>query len=145
MSWGVNRLHLITNILLVFLTFFITSCASKYVESDSDPVLRVKGSLIQNEKVRHNASVVRTKIMANWTRPEGAEKGMFAKLRILMARDGRVISVELVDSSGYEKFDRNAIEAVHKSSPLEELARIEAQIYEKYFKSFVLLFQPEDL
>ena len=48
----------------------------------------------------------------------GMPAGITCKLRVQLAADGQVLSVNVTQSSGNEIFDRRAITAVQKSSPL---------------------------
>ncbi|VFM95187.1 MAG: Cell division and transport-associated protein TolA [Candidatus Kentron sp. G] len=54
----------------------------------------------------------------NWIRPPGAAKGLKCKLKVTQTQDGRVLDVSITVSSGNPGFDRSAVAAVFKASPL---------------------------
>jgi len=49
----------------------------------------------------------------------------------------------LIESSGYEVFDRSALAAVRKARKFKVPS--DTSLFEKQFRSFTLLFKPEDL
>jgi TonB family protein len=56
------------------------------------------------------------RIKRNWTPPRGAESRR-VRLLFYLARDGRVVKIDVADSSGNEDTDRAAIDAVQASAP----------------------------
>lgn len=63
-------------------------------------------------------------------------------VKIKLTDEGEVISVQIVTSSGHELFDRAAVLAVKKSSPLP--MPTEKHIV-KQFKEFLLRYEPQTL
>jgi len=61
---------------------------------------------------------IKSAVEGNWTRPQGAEKGLQCKLKVTQTPDGRVLDVSVTHSSGNGAFDRSAVAAVFKASPL---------------------------
>nr|VFJ51419.1 MAG: colicin import membrane protein [Candidatus Kentron sp. DK]VFJ64004.1 MAG: colicin import membrane protein [Candidatus Kentron sp. DK] len=61
---------------------------------------------------------IKSAVEGNWTRPPGAKKGLKCKLKVTQTPDGRVLDVSITDSSGNAAFDRSAVAAVYKASPL---------------------------
>ena len=68
---------------------------------------------------------------------------MSARLQVELIPTGEVISVTVVDSSGNTAFDRSAEHAVRKAGRFDVPA--ENALFEKHFRRFYFLFQPEDL
>jgi len=56
---------------------------------------------------------------------------------------GDVVSVTITASSGNAAFDRSAEQAVRRAGKFD--VPEENAIFERYFRSFYFLFQPEDL
>ncbi len=82
-------------------------------------------------------------IVANWSRPPSARKGMQARLQVELVPTGDVVAVMLIESSGSSAFDRSAEAAVRKARRFE--VPEESAVFEKHFRRFNLLFKPEDL
>ncbi len=82
-------------------------------------------------------------IVANWSRPPSARNDMEARLRVELIPTGEVVSVSVISSSGNSAFDRSAQAAVRKARRFEVPGEI--RLFERHFRSFVLLFKPRDL
>lgn len=81
-------------------------------------------------------------ISQHWLIPAGVNKKLQCKLKIQLAPDGRVQTVNLLASSGDTSLDRSAIAAVYKASPLP--LPPQADLY-KDFKTITLLVTPKDV
>jgi len=90
-------------------------------------------------------SVIDERVSANWSRPPSARNGMSALLRIQLVPTGRVVGVEVIESSGDAAFDRSAEQAVNKAESFPELKSLPNRVFEKNFRVFNLNFEPEDL
>lgn len=62
--------------------------------------------------------LIRQKIRRNWNRPPTAEDDVATTVNVTLSRNGEVIAVRVVRSSGNLVFDRSAENAVLKASPL---------------------------
>ena len=82
-------------------------------------------------------------VVANWSRPPSARNDMEARLRVELIPTGEVVSVTVLSSSGNTAFDRSAEAAVRKARRFEVPS--ETRLFEQQFRSFVLLFKPQDL
>ena len=82
-------------------------------------------------------------VVANWSRPPSARNDMEAQLRVELIPTGEVVSVTVISSSGNSAFDRSAEAAVHKARRFD--VPPETRLFERHFRSFVLLFKPQDL
>jgi len=82
-------------------------------------------------------------LVANWSRPPSARNGMSATIRVELFPNGELNTVSLIESSGYEVFDRSALAAVRKARKFKVPS--DTSLFEKQFRSFTLLFKPEDL
>lgn len=86
---------------------------------------------------------IRAKIVANWSRPASARNGMKVTLRVELVPTGEVTAVSLVASSGDTAFDRSAETAVRRAGQFE--VPDDTAVFERRFRRFNLLFNPEDL
>ena len=82
-------------------------------------------------------------VVANWSRPPSARNDMEAHLQVELIPTGEVVSVTVISSSGNSAFDRSAQSAVRKARRFEVPSEI--GLFERHFRSFVLLFKPQDL
>ena len=86
---------------------------------------------------------IRRAIIRQWSRPPSARNGMQARLEIMLAPTGELLSVALLDSSGNSAFDRSAEQAVHRVRRFEVPG--DRRLFEAEFRRFTMLFRPEDL
>jgi colicin import membrane protein len=101
---------------------------------------------IENQQiVMSYASWISERVGNSWSRPPSARSGMIVKLRVNLVPTGRVVSVDVVESSGDEAFDRSAVQAVHKAEPYSRLAELESDLFDEQFRQFVFIFNPQDL
>ena len=82
-------------------------------------------------------------VRKNWSRPPSARNGMSARLLVELIPTGEVISVTVVEGSGNAAFDQAAEQAVRQARRFA-VPDDNAQ-FERYFRRFYFLFQPEDL
>ena len=82
-------------------------------------------------------------VRQNWSRPPSARNGMSARLLVELIPTGEVISVAVVEGSGNAAFDQAAEQAVRQARRFP-VPDNNAQ-FERYFRRFYFLFQPEDL
>ncbi len=98
----------------------------------------------ENEALSYK-QVIFNKVRDNWSRPPSARTGMKCELLIEIVPTGRVVSVTVVKSSGNGAFDRSAEQAVRKAESFPELKKMSPQTFEKYYRRFHLIFNPQDL
>ena len=83
------------------------------------------------------------RIVTNWSRPPSARNGMKARVLVDLIPTGEVVGVTIVESSGNGAFDQSVEAAVRKARRFQ--VPEENAIFERYFRRFSVLFQPEDL
>jgi len=81
----------------------------------------------------------------HWSRPPSARRGMTCELQLQLIPTGEVVSVSVSKGSGNGAFDRSAEQAVKKLGRFESLADMPPALFERYFRQFTLLFDPQDL
>jgi colicin import membrane protein len=82
-------------------------------------------------------------IVAHWSRPPSARNEMAAGILVELFPTGDLNTVSLLDSSGSAPFDRSALAAVRKARRFE--VPQDSEVFEAQFRTFRLLFKPEDL
>ncbi len=82
-------------------------------------------------------------VRQNWSRPPSARNGMSAKLLVELIPTGELVAVSIVESSGNAAFDRSAEQAVRRARRFE--VPEDNGVFERHFRRFYFLFQPEDL
>lgn len=100
-------------------------------------------AVTDDEKAMAYVSQIRREIIQKWSRPPSARNGMETLLRVRLIPTGEVIDVKVEDSSGNDAFDRSAIQAVRKAERF--VVPRDALRFERDFRSFTVLFRPEDL
>ncbi len=91
------------------------------------------------------AAMIKRTVESYWNRPPSARKDMQVELAIRLVPTGDVVGVEVIRSSGNTSFDRSAVLAVRKAGRFPELKDMPADVFDEYFRSFTLVFKPEDL
>ncbi len=111
-------------------------------------LLAEQGMLMEEEyatEAQSYAAKFRQRVEQNWSRPPSARTGMRCVLAIQLVPTGRVVSVNVAESSGNPAFDRSAIQAVKKVEIFPEAKEMSTEVFERYYRTFKLLFDPQDL
>lgn len=120
---------------------------SQLAEADLEQAMQEESQNLQTgteEMVAQSYQVgIYNLVRQNWSRPPSARNGMQARLLVELIPTGDVVSVTIVESSGNSAFDRSAEQAVRRAAKFE--VPKENAIFERYFRRFYFLFQPEDL
>ncbi len=90
-------------------------------------------------------ALIRDSIEFNWSVPPSARNGMTVVLKIQLVPTGEVVAVNILQSSGNDAYDRSAEQAVRKTKRFTEIKQMPLDLFEREFRSFNLLFRPEDL
>ena len=70
---------------------------------------------------------------------------MSALVRLRLVPTGEVVGITFVQRSGNDIFDRSVEQAVERAGRFPELQELENAVFERNFRTFDLLFRPEDL
>ena len=100
-------------------------------------------AVTDDEKAQAYVAQIQREMIQNWSRPPSARNGMQAIVRVRLVPTGEVVNVEVEESSGNNAFDRSVIQAVQKSGRF--LVPADSRQFERNFRSFTVLFRPEDL
>ena len=81
-------------------------------------------------------------IEAAWLKPKNIQDGLVCDLRIQINKNGRIINVSLLRSSGNIRFDNSAIKAVKRVETFNFFSIMDTKIYQSNFKNIMLTFNP---
>ncbi len=96
-----------------------------------------RAQTLQSETARYIA-IIRQKVEDNWLRPPGSEV-LSCQVLVRVMPTGEVFDAKVVQSSGSSAFDRSALAAVQKASPLP--VPTDAELFES-FRELNLPFRP---
>jgi colicin import membrane protein len=77
-----------------------------------------------------------------WVKPKNIQDGLVCDLRLVVNRNGRIISVSLIKSSGNIRFDNSAMKAVNRVESFNFYNKIPNNLYADNFKKIVITFNP---
>ena len=99
----------------------------------------------ENLIVAEYAGIIRKIISQNWQIPPSARNGMSAVVRLQLVPTGEMVAVNIVQPSGDDVFDRSVLQAVERADRFPELQDLDNAVFERNFRTFTLVFRPEDL
>lgn len=82
-------------------------------------------------------------IQSAWIKPKNIQDGLICDLRMTINKNGRVIKVDLIKSSGNIRFDNSAIKAVNRVETFNFFDRLDISIYQDNFRNVTLTFNPQ--
>ena len=80
---------------------------------------------------------IQSSVAENWRRPTGVPAGLECTVNVLQDNNGKVLRVEIIESSGNVAFDRSVEQAVRAASPLPRPRRRAV-----FDREIVFLFKP---
>ena len=81
-------------------------------------------------------------IQSAWIKPKNIQDGLICDLRMTINKNGRVIEVDLIKSSGNIRFDNSALRAISRVETFSFFNKIPFNIYQTSFKNIVITFNP---
>ncbi|MCH7816511.1 MAG: cell envelope integrity protein TolA [Proteobacteria bacterium] len=111
----------------------------------ADDAAAIEVARTEFELMQSGTALIQQVVQDNWSRPPSARNGMQAILRIEMLPTGEVTSVTITKSSNDPAFDRSAETAVYRAAPFRELRALPINVFNANFRTFSLIFEPEDL
>ena len=70
------------------------------------------------------------------------QDGLVCDLRLSINKNGRIVNVNLIRSSGNLRFDNSALKAVQRAETFSFFKDIPYSLYNTNFKSIVITFNP---
>ncbi len=98
---------------------------------------------IFDEESTSYVNAIYSAIVVKWSRPPSATRDMETVLQVELFPNGELDTVELLESSGHEAFDRSTIAAVKAVKKFAVPKN--SELFEQRFRSFNLRFRGEDL
>ena len=116
------------------------------IPSTSFEDLLREDSLISQEteqsQVELFSSLIIQSLQSAWRKPINIQDGLICDLRITINKNGRIINVNLIKSSGNIRFDNSALMAVQRTETFNFFNSIPYNIYLSNFKNIVITFNP---
>ena len=81
-------------------------------------------------------------IQSAWIKPQNIQDGLVCNLRMVINKNGRIVAVDLIKSSGNIRFDNSAIKAISRVETFSFFIEIPFNLYQKNFKNIVITFNP---
>ncbi len=88
------------------------------------------------------SSFIIENIQSAWRKPINIQDGLVCDLRLSINKNGRIIDINLIKSSGNLRFDNSAIKAVQRVETFSFLKDIPISMFNSNFKSIVITFNP---
>ena len=88
------------------------------------------------------SSYIIKNIQSAWRKPINIQDGLVCDLRLSINKNGRIIDINLIKSSGNLRFDNSAIKAVQRVETFNFLQDIPMSLYNSNFRSIVITFNP---
>ncbi|NQZ33658.1 MAG: cell envelope integrity protein TolA [Oceanospirillaceae bacterium] len=91
---------------------------------------------------------IKRMLKGNFRIPSTARNGIKALVRIKLLASGRVVAVDLIESSGNPAFDKAAEQAVWRTESfprVAEISRASPEYFNRELRTFMMSFKPEDL
>ena len=96
----------------------------------------------EKQEISIYAQKIITTIESAWMKPRNIPKDLVANLRLKIRSSGRIIGVELINSSGNIRFDNSALQAVRRVETFSFFNSIPKNLYEREFKIIAISFNP---
>ena len=77
-----------------------------------------------------------------WIKPKNIPQGLIANLRLTIRPSGRIITADLIKSSGNIRFDNSALQAVRRVETFNFFNSISKSLFEKEFQKISISFNP---
>lgn len=81
-------------------------------------------------------------IQSAWVKPQNIQSGLICDLRMTINKNGRIVDVDLIKSSGNIRFDNSAIKAIKRVETFSFFNKIPYSIYQNNFRNIVITFNP---
>ena len=96
----------------------------------------------EQNQVELYSSLIIQSLQSAWRKPINIQNGLVCDLRITINKNGRIINVNLIKSSGNIRFDNSAMKALQRIETFNFFDSIPYNIYLSNFKNIVITFNP---
>ena len=94
------------------------------------------------KEINQISSMIVNMVESAWVKPKNIQDGLVCDLRLVVNKNGRIISVSLIISSGNIRFDNSAMKAVNRVESFNFYNKIPNNLYADNFKKIVITFNP---
>lgn len=98
----------------------------------------------EEQLVAQYVQIIKDLIADNWQLPANPS-GKHAEVELRTTPTGEIVSSKIIESSGDPLFDNSVLNAVKRTQSFPELKQLPIAVFERHFRQFSLVFQPEDL
>ena len=109
-------------------------------EKDRAQVQAAAAAARQKGEIARFEAIIRQKVERSWTRPANTQQGLECIVQVRLVPGGEVLQAAVVRSSGNALFDRSAVNAIYKASPLP--VPDDKSMFD-HFREFDFKFRPE--
>ena len=96
----------------------------------------------EQNQVELYSSLIIQSLQSAWRKPINIQDGLVCDLRITINKNGRIINVNLIKSSGNIRFDNSAMKALQRIETFNFFDSIPYNLYLSNFKNIVITFNP---
>ena len=96
----------------------------------------------EEKEINQISNMIINMIESAWVKPKNIQEGLTCDLRLAVNKNGRIVSVNLIKSSGNIRFDNSAIKAVYRVESFNFYNKISSNLYTDNFKKIVITFNP---
>ena len=124
----------------------IISFSPKIESTSIRKLIREDQLIISNseeDQVNQFSNMMVQLIQSAWIKPQNIQDGLVCNLRMLINKNGRIVKVDLIKSSGNIRFDNSAIKAISRVETFSFFDEIPFNLYQKNFKNIVITFNPQ--
>ena len=124
----------------------IISFSPKIESTSIRKLIREDQLIISNseeDQVNQFSNMMVQLIQSAWIKPQNIQDGLVCNLRMLINKNGRIVKVDLIKSSGNIRFDNSAIKAISRVETFSFFNEIPFNLYQKNFKNIVITFNPQ--
>ena len=133
---SINSINTIENI-ISFSPKIESTNISKLIREDQ----LIKSSS-EDDQVNQFSNMMVQLIQSAWIKPQNIQDGLVCNLRMVINKNGRIVKVDLIKSSGNIRFDNSAIKAISRVETFSFFDEIPFNLYQKNFKNIVITFNP---
>ena len=93
-------------------------------------------------KIDMFSALIISNIQNAWRKPINVQEGLICDMRLTINKNGRIVKVNLIKSSGNIRFDNSALKAVERVETFNFFDRIPQKLYQSDFKNILIKFNP---
>lgn len=121
------------------------AAAEAQAEAERQAAAQAASQSAEANVVSQYSAIIYEAVRQNWTLPPSSRNGMTVVVRLQLVPTGEIVDRAIIQSSGDDAFDRAALQAVDRADSFPELRDLPYSTFQTNFRSFNLLFRPEDL